>query len=449
MQDFFTEGGGRDKIRAMEAQGHVVTPKEGNKMASCDWKKLKGPGEAKACFRHCEDSERWDHRHSNKDISQTLMLLNGNEAYGTFKNGYPATCKAYDEYIARLDAKPGANKRKDRVTCVGLELPTPEGMDEDTSRRWCRDAYKTVCDQLGGTVLGGTAHFDEIHEYRDAETGKKRTSRPHLHVYAVPEVNGKLLAKEYTNKASMVKMNQAIEDMTRELYPGYQWQTGTKAKSRKSVEQLKSESDYVKIVAEAQAEAEAIRTAATSEAEKRLQEALRAAEAKKKEIIQQAEKEASEKRLEAAREARRQIDEAGQISSKTINEAAQQRQKVEELFRQAQIMANNARQDKDNGDAYVTKAQRLCQDMYDVIEEGNKVKDEYSKVLQYFKEKYIKRNGEKLTMFEAYQRDTGAVDPAAKSEKVNRTAADRLRELEDLLQERDGHKGPSSRYFDF
>ena len=222
-------------------------------MASCDWKKFKGGTEAKAVFAHCESDERLTREHSNTDINKARTHLN--MAFDAFEDGYTGVCKAYDDYIEALDANPKQNKRKDRVTCVGLEIPAPDGMSDDMAREWCVDAYEAVRERLGDTVLGGVAHFDEIHDYRDPETKEVRTSRPHLHIYAVPDIGGRLNAKQYTARRQMVGMNAAIEAMTAAKYPGFKFQNGTKKKSKKSVEALKNDSERAEIIAKAEAEA--------------------------------------------------------------------------------------------------------------------------------------------------------------------------------------------------
>lgn len=222
-------------------------------MASVDWQKIKGGTEAKAMFRHCDTEKRVASKHTNTDIDVTRTYLN--MEFGAFDGGYDKVCEEYDSYIEALDAKPGANKRKDRVTLVGWSIPVPEGMDEDTAREWCVEAYRVMCEQYGDTVLGGSAHFDEVHEYTDAATGARRESRPHLHMYAVPEVDGKLNAKAFMSRRNMVAANNAMEAMTQARFPGYRFQTGAKKKSRRTVEELKQASDVRAIEDAAQAEA--------------------------------------------------------------------------------------------------------------------------------------------------------------------------------------------------
>lgn len=210
-------------------------------MASCDWKKFKSKTEVKAMFRHCESEERMKRVHANKQIDKSRTYLN--LSFGAFQNGYGQVSNMYDEYIDRLDALPNQNKRKDRVTCVGLEIPTPYGMDDQTARDWCKHVYKLLDKKYGKRLIGGTVHFDEVHEYRDPESKGIRKSRPHLHCYVIPEINGKLNAKKFTSRKEMIAMNNNIDELTNRRYQGYQFMTGTKKKSRKTVEQLKNESE--------------------------------------------------------------------------------------------------------------------------------------------------------------------------------------------------------------
>lgn len=240
-------------------------------MASCDWSKIKTAGEAKAKLRHSAADERAKTNHTNKDIDTSKTYLN--LSFGALSK-YDEVRKAYDERLAWLDEQPGANRRKDRVTLVGLYIPAPAGMDDYTARGWFVDAYEIICDELGDdNVLGGSAQFDETHEYTDAETKKKRMSRAHLHAYAVPEKDGKLNAKAVTSRSAMIRMNNRIEEMTRQRYPEYQFMDGSKKKSRKSVEQLKQESDKVAVVQEAKEKAVEIIQQAQEQSAKLIEEA--------------------------------------------------------------------------------------------------------------------------------------------------------------------------------
>lgn len=240
-------------------------------MASVNWEKFKKSGEAKAKLRHSAADERAKTNHTNKDIDTSKTYLN--LSFGALSK-YDEVCEAYDERLAWLDEQPGANRRKDRVTLVGLYIPAPAGMDDMTARGWFVDVYEIVCDELGDdNVLGGSAQFDETHEYVDVETKEKRMSRAHLHAYAVPEKDGKLNAKAVTSRLAMIRMNNRIEEMTRQRYPEYQFMDGSKKKSRKSVEQLKQESDKIAVVQDAKAKAEEILQQAQEQSAKLIEEA--------------------------------------------------------------------------------------------------------------------------------------------------------------------------------
>lgn len=271
-------------------------------MASCDWMKIKGAGEAKAMFRHCDETKRLECEHSNKDIDKTRTHLN--MAFGAFDDGYESVCKAYDDFIADLDSVKGANKRKDRVTLVGWSIPVPKGMDEDMARDWAVELYRLMDDQYGDVLLGGSAHFDEVHEYKNAETGEDEESRVHVHMYAVPVVDGKLNAKQFMSRKNMVQVNNAIEAMTQARYPGYRFMDGTKRKSRKSVEELKNESDVREVVEQAEAQAAKIIASARCRADDMEAEAvlkIDETEKRSEQIIKDAEDEAARRRLEASR----------------------------------------------------------------------------------------------------------------------------------------------------
>lgn len=247
-------------------------------MASCDWQKIKTPQEAKAMLRHCVTDERMKTEHANTEIDKNRTQRN--VAFGSMSD-YVESCERYDERLAELDAVKGANKRKDRVTLVGLSVPTPEGMSDAVARRWFADVYAHIEERFGAeNVIGGTAHFDEVHEYKDAETGARRESRAHLHAYVVPVAGDKLNAKQVMSKANMIALNREVEEITRERYPEYRFMTGTKRKSKKSVETLKNESAEreaearaQQIVADAQRDAEQIRADAQTRSERVLSDA--------------------------------------------------------------------------------------------------------------------------------------------------------------------------------
>ena len=244
-------------------------------MASVNWEKFKQSGEAKAMFRHCEAEERMKAEHTNTDVDKSRTHLNMNFGLFDKENAYEALCKEYDEVLQYLDSQPGANKRSDRVTLIGLSIPAPENMDDEKAEDWFIEAYRVLDDMFGDTLLGGTVHFDEIHEYRDPETKEEKMSRAHMHAYVIPVSGDKLNAKAVCSRGNMIALNNSLEAMTTERYPGYRFMDGTKKKSRKSVERLKQESDKADVTIRAHEKAASIIQQAQVEATK-IVEAARA-----------------------------------------------------------------------------------------------------------------------------------------------------------------------------
>ena len=238
-------------------------------MASVNFQKFKSAGDAKAQFRHSDKEERKKAKHANKQIDKSKSDRNMQ-----YKRNYQQTCERYDRRIKELDDNGNTNKRKDRVTLLGLEIPAPEGLQAKQYLAWFNRVNEIIRDRYGSkNVLNSYIHLDEQHDYVDPETGQKRTSRVHGHYYVVPEKNGKLDAKTLTLRKNMISLNNEIEKMTVQEF-GCRFMTGSKKKSGKSVEQLKAESR----VAEANREADRIekataqRTAAIQRREDELDE---------------------------------------------------------------------------------------------------------------------------------------------------------------------------------
>lgn len=207
-------------------------------MASVDFMKLKTASSVKAMLRHCDREERQDGKeHANKEINPSATARNLQ-----LNRSYAETCKMYDDRLKELDSVPGANRRKDRVTCFGLSVPVPDGLSEADEEAFFSMVGKIIKEQYGKeNLLQSYIHRDEKHKYKDVDTGRERMSRTHAHFYVIPEINGKLNGKEFSKKANMVKLNKAIDDMSLKMFHRC-FMTGAKRKSRKSVEELKNES---------------------------------------------------------------------------------------------------------------------------------------------------------------------------------------------------------------
>ena len=200
-------------------------------MASVDWQKHSGGTSVKAQFRHCDKDERLKAEHANEEIDKSLT--HKNLSFGAFNGDYKSICHAYDERIKYIDEHAGLKKkpRKDRVTCMSWSISCPAGMSDGMASKWFTDVYDLLNTEYSD-VLGASAHFDEVHEYVDASTGETAVSRPHMHVFVLPVVEKdgfrRLVGKDFSKRENMVKLNNRIQAMTEDKYPGHTFMTGVK-----------------------------------------------------------------------------------------------------------------------------------------------------------------------------------------------------------------------------
>lgn len=215
-------------------------------MASVDWQKHSGGTSVKAQFRHCDKDERLKAEHANEEIDKSLTYKN--LSFGAFNGDYKSICHAYDERIKYIDEHAGLKKkpRKDRVTCMSWSISCPAGMSDDMASKWFTDVYDLLNTEYSD-VLGASAHFDEVHEYVDASTGETAMSRPHMHVFVLPVVEKdgfrRLVGKDFSKRENIVKLNNSIQKLTEDKYPGHTFMTGVKHPGKyQSVEDLKRRS---------------------------------------------------------------------------------------------------------------------------------------------------------------------------------------------------------------
>lgn len=215
-------------------------------MASVDWQKHSGGTSVKAQFRHCDKDERLKAEHANEEIDKSLTYKN--LSFGAFNGDYKSICHAYDERIKYIDEHAGLKKkpRKDRVTCMSWSISCPAGMSDDMASKWFTDVYDLLNTEYSD-VLGASVHFDEVHEYVDASTGETAVSRPHMHAFVLPVVEKdgfrRLVGKDFSKRENIVKLNNRIQAMTEDKYPGHTFMTGVKHPGEyQSVEDLKRRS---------------------------------------------------------------------------------------------------------------------------------------------------------------------------------------------------------------
>ena len=210
-------------------------------MASVNWEKIKEISDMKKIARHCDKDCRLQDNHENEHIDKLVTIYNA-QTYD-----YETICKRIDDRMEYLDSLPNQNKRKDRVIGFALEIPIPDGIPDSKSVDFLNKVNKIISNQIGSkNMLGSYLHFDEVHDYIDSSTKQKRTSMRHAHTLVTAAIDGKLNAREMSNKKNLVKLNNAIEKMCREDY-GVAFLTGEKSKSKESVESLKLKSKALEL----------------------------------------------------------------------------------------------------------------------------------------------------------------------------------------------------------
>ena len=202
-------------------------------MASVNFQKCKaGTGGAVPLMRHCDKEERLRHNHSNEHIDKKITP--SNSQWGTYRDAL----RRFRDRINTLDSTTNTNKRKDRVECFALETAVPKELqkypDDFAAIMW--DA---VAEQYGEqNIVSWYVHRDEVHDYLDH--GKVKKSLVHVHMFVVPEREGKLNGKWFSSKANMQKLNKTIDERLGKEY-GVAYMTGDEPR-HKSVEELKIES---------------------------------------------------------------------------------------------------------------------------------------------------------------------------------------------------------------
>ena len=211
-------------------------------MASVDFQKLKTAQDVKSKLLHCDSEKRLTHEHQNENISKEHTNRNIQTDLS-----YDDACMLYEHTIAELDKDPKANKRKDRVTCFGLTIPISNDIPNGQRKKARERILDVVKKQYPECVIvADYLHADEQHWYTDAETGQKRLSMAHEHIYIVPIKDGKLNGKWFSSANNMTKLNNSMHMMFEKEFD-VQFMDGTQRKSKKSVGRLKMESEKKEI----------------------------------------------------------------------------------------------------------------------------------------------------------------------------------------------------------
>lgn len=208
-------------------------------MAAPQWSggKCKDIQKAKAFFRHNDKDRRMEANHTNLHIDKRKTKNN----FTYFGLSYKELCDKFDEKLASVDTGRESSGKNARVILQSVILYPPAGLPKSKERDWFMSAGKVIESKFGDNLLEIQFDMDEEHEYIDPETKTKKMSRNHGHVRLFPAVDGKLNAKQFSNRGTMVELNEALDDMSISLY-GVPMIDGTKRKGGKTVESLKSAS---------------------------------------------------------------------------------------------------------------------------------------------------------------------------------------------------------------
>ena len=184
-------------------------------MSSLNLAKIK-QHELKALLRHCDKNERLKVEHSNEDINKEMTWKNAQ-----FCGSYEEVCNYFDDILRELDSKPKANTRYDRVVAYAIEGTLPEP-DEEKDTQKQRDAWIAGIEKVikreypEMVVLAKYIHYDEVHEYINPENGERVFSRPHVHMYVMPVIEGRLNGKKFfQHKTSLIQLHRQIDDLTK------------------------------------------------------------------------------------------------------------------------------------------------------------------------------------------------------------------------------------------
>lgn len=214
-------------------------------MSSVNWAKFQ-KGQSKAILMHCDGDERVCRSHNNVHIDTSKT--NQNIALGLCEQR-EVLYKTFDDIVNKCNkkqvAESGKKVRKDQIQLIGLSITVPKDLAKEKYEDWFRDTYEVLCKTYGKRVLGADCHFDEVHEYTDVRSGEKVESRPHMHAFVIPEVDGKLNGKKFVTRKDMTSINNTLQKMTQENY-GCDFMDGTKKKSLGDVETVKGLSSVMK-----------------------------------------------------------------------------------------------------------------------------------------------------------------------------------------------------------
>ncbi|NQK46306.1 hypothetical protein HO505_10465 [Streptococcus suis] len=190
-------------------------------MASVDWIKNKGgTNEGFSRMAHATRHDGKDVEYNNKHVNKELSHLNYEiSAKGGGKRTAHQELNRLKQRIEHLDKiHPPKRVRKDRVTTVSFEVPTPDNLKPEDESKFFSIAYSEIARTCGGmkNVTNGYVHNDEKHEYFDPIKKEFVTSRAHMHMQGIAwtddfGING----KNFMTRERIIELNKRIDERCR------------------------------------------------------------------------------------------------------------------------------------------------------------------------------------------------------------------------------------------
>lgn len=206
-----------------------------------------------ACSGNIPHDFRERDNYANKDIDLSMTYLN--QTFGC-SNGDEARMKLRKR-IASCDAEhPPKRVKSDRKTSLEICIPAPrEDLSNDMLRVFYAKAYSDMVDLFGEeNVIYGVSHFDEEHSYVNSRDGEIHVSRSGLHLVVVPWTDGQdWIPEKYKSGLNMnnfyrrtlpKKVNERLDAVCQQVF-GFDYQDGSKAAGKETVEQLKEGSKTI------------------------------------------------------------------------------------------------------------------------------------------------------------------------------------------------------------
>lgn len=215
-------------------------------MASVDFQKNTFTGGA-AMVRHMTRHDGQAVEYRNKFIDPERSGDNYIIGAGRFEDtSARGVMERLRERVRAVDeVQPPKRRVKDRVTVMTYTIAAPAGLSDAQERDFFRVAYEELARFSGGreNVSPGYVHRDEIHDYRDAATGERTTSRAHMHVAGIPYTAEKgVNGKAFETRARMRELNRTIDERCRREL-GFKFLTGERGLTGRTVEELQAASE--------------------------------------------------------------------------------------------------------------------------------------------------------------------------------------------------------------